>query len=155
MSFFSDHLKELDADWKGTEAAENTGSSLPDGKYQAAIEKAQLLTTKTDDRPYLGLYLTVLDGLQKGGHAFVNHFLEKDRLPYLKKDLQTLGFELGALSELENELPHMLGLVVDITVKTSESKKDGKSYTNTYINRLAGSTTQNMAAGAENSRVPF
>ena len=157
MSFFSDHLKALDAEWQNTEAAESTGSTLPDGRYQAIIEKAQLLESKNEGRPYLGLYLTVNGGPQAGGHAFVNHFFEKDRLPYLKKDLKTLGFELDSLASLEKELPNMLGLVVDITVKTNVSQKDGKSYTNTYINRLAGATSsgQKVAAGAENSRVPF
>lgn len=111
------------------EAAAPDFDEVPDGKYQASINKAQLTTSRAGD-PMIKWDLIIISGSLEGRHIFKNAVITRNSMPFIKGDLTKLGLELGKISELPKHLPSLLDKKVEVTVRTKGE------YTNVYFNRL-------------------
>ncbi|MFW5828628.1 MAG: DUF669 domain-containing protein [Planctomycetota bacterium] len=102
---------------------------VPDGKYTAFVDHVELTRTKTDKRR-LSWRLKIIGPSHVGRCVFTGHLLETPQnLAWLKKDLQTCGFQLSNWSELPNRLEDLLDIVLEIQVKTRGE------FTNAYLKR--------------------
>ena len=102
--------------------------TVPDGKYQVAVEKVELTQSSTGN-PMLKWTLRIL------APRFVNRFLWRNSvftantLKYVKTDLHLCGLDLDKLSELPKHLGKLLDVKLEVTKKT---KGDNE---NIYFNR--------------------
>lgn len=126
---FSDAEKDFE------DAKPATRENLPDGKYAAVIDRAQLAKSKTKNQPMLKITLKVAEGEYTGRLVWMNFMLvTKENFAWLKKDMETLKLtdKIKKLSELEANLGAFLDLKVEITVKSRGENQ------NVYINKLLG-----------------
>ncbi len=122
-------LAQFDDDFQ-SEAPVERGEfeSVPDGKYQVAVEKVELTQSSTGN-PMLKWTLRIL------APRFVNRLLWRNSafthntLKYVKTDLHLCGLDLDKLSELPKHLGTLLDVKLDVTKKT---KGDNE---NIYFNR--------------------
>jgi Protein of unknown function (DUF669) len=102
--------------------------TVPDGKYQVAVEKVELTQSSTGN-PMLKWTLRIL------APRFLNRFLWRNSvfthntLKYVKTDLHLCGLDLQKLSELPKQLDKLLDVKLEVTKKT---KGDNE---NIYFNR--------------------
>lgn len=120
-------LSAFDEEWGETEAPDF--DEVPDGKYQAAIRKAELVTSQ-NGHPMIKFDLVILAGSQEGRHVFKNSVITRASLPYVKGDLEKTGLVLGKLSDLPAHLPGLLDKTLEITKRTKDDR------VNVYFNRL-------------------
>lgn len=148
------YIDAMNQEYANAKVPESYGS-LPDGNYQAYVDKFLLKDSKKVPGEF-GLYieLVVVDGEYAGRRVTKYTAISVDRMEHLKRDLNVLGFQDdGDLTNLDddNRRMDMLDRVVDITIKRAPSKKDPtKSYTNIYLNRMVGMYEH----PAENSNEP-
>jgi hypothetical protein len=144
-------LAQFDADFK-SEATEERGDfeSVPDGKYQVAVEKVELAQSSTGN-PMLKWTLRILTP------RFVNRFLWRNSvfthntLKYVKTDLHLCGLDLEKLSELPKHLGKLLEVKLEVTKKT---KGDNENiYFNRRIETAASANRYQREAG--DALVPF
>jgi hypothetical protein len=103
---------------------------VPDGTYQVNIERVEL-TRSQNKNPMLKWELRII------APEFIGRIIHKhnmlstsENLKWLKTDLVTCGLELQKLSELQENLFHLLNCKLEIT------KKSKGEYENIYFNRL-------------------
>jgi hypothetical protein len=92
--------------------------------------------------------LRVLAGEYQGRCIFrYNGIANFDQVTFLKKDLHTCGLDLAKLSDLEDRIDELVGVVVEVTLKTKGE------YQNCYINKQVkvASATERAAADADAS----
>jgi hypothetical protein len=151
MSQQSIDLAQFDADFQN-EATEERGDreNVPDGKYQVAVEKVELLQASTGN-PMLKWTLRIL------APRFVNRFLwrnsvfTQNTLKYVKTDLHVCGLDLQRLSDLPNHLGKLLDVKLEITKKTKGENEN--IYFNRRIETTASSNRYQREAG--DALVPF
>jgi hypothetical protein len=119
-------LSSFDSDFETAEAP--TQNEVPDGKYQVRIESVRLENSQKGD-PMIKFDLQVISGSQSGRHIFRNSVITQATIPYVKRDLKTLGIELSKFSDLENRLEDMLDMTLEV------SKRTKGEYANIYFNR--------------------
>ena len=132
-------LKDLDNIYDQTAQAERKSGPLPDGNYEARIDRVELTTTSSGN-DMLVVETIVATGQFAGHKHTFNRVLTENTLAHAKADLNILGWK-GKLSDLEdhNKLAILLDLVIKIAVRTKgQSTVNGKTYDNknTYINGL-------------------
>jgi len=152
-------LADLD---KAYDAAEvSYGDTLPDGDYIATCVRSYIEPTPWDEagRQWASEWeAEYTDGeeTKRTGKTMKWQVIEAERLGYLKKDMQTLGYS-GKLSELEQTAPTFVGSLVEITIKRKQG--DTKTFVNVYLNRLVGKTDYvpdaAPAAAADEDEIPF
>lgn len=148
---FAARFKDLGKAWKNTKPASG-GGSLPDGKYQAVISKAQLgeiKSGKDKGDPRVGYTFKVISGDQNGRVAFTSFnlgWVDTDRglsgIGFFKKMLETLEVECpGKMTEksINAALGECLDAVVEIQVVTKGQ------FTNTYCNKLINAPNEEAA----------
>lgn len=128
-------LSILDDDF---EQAEEADFRIPDGKYQAYIDRIAVDINDHTGEPQLTIELVITDGPQEGRRVFYRKQFVSKVLPYIKKDLNVLGICPPRLSQLEEYLPQALDLICDITMRTGKPNAEGKTYQNPYINKVVG-----------------
>lgn len=128
-------LSILDDDF---EQAEEADSRIPDGKYQAYIDRIAVDINDYTGEPQLTIELVITDGPQEGRRVFYRKQFVSKSLPYIKKDLNVLGICPPRLSQLEEYIPQALDLICDITMRTGKPNAEGKTYQNPYINKVVG-----------------
>lgn len=101
---------------------------LPDGRYDVEIASLSVGTSRAKD-PMLTWDLVISSGPHARRHIFKNSVVTTASLPYLKKELRLVGFELEKLSDLSSRLNEAAGIVLEVTKRT-----DGE-YTNIYLNK--------------------
>ena len=122
-------LTALDDDFEAAEVEPNQFDDLPDGKYQARVEKIEMGNTQ-NGAPMLKWQLRVLGPQHQGRMLFRNSVMaSKENLKYLKADLLLCGLELAKLSDLPNRLNELLDVKLEVTKKTRGE------YSNVYLNR--------------------
>lgn len=126
---------------------------IPDGRYQAYVDRVAVEVNDYGE-PRLVIELVIVSGPQEGRRAFYSSTFTDKRLHYIKKDLTILGICPPKLSRLEEYLPQALDLVCDVTIKTSKPTDEGKTYQNTYINKVVGSRSA-LTSDRAADRVPF
>jgi hypothetical protein len=131
---------ELDTIWEQAEVTENTDfSPIPDGKYNAKVEKCQYTHTKETGLPMIAWEFIIAGEVQNGRHVFLNRVLRKDNpdsIKFVKNDFARVGLRPKFLSELVPMMGEMLDKVVEIQLKT-KTGNDNQQHQNCYINKLA------------------
>ena len=124
--------------------------TVPDGKYQVAVEKVELTQSSTGN-PMLKWTLRIL------APRFLNRFLWRNSvfthntLKYVKTDLHLCGLDLEKLSELPKQLDKLLDVKLEVTKKT---KGDNENiYFNRRIEIAASANRYQREAG--DALVPF
>jgi hypothetical protein len=102
MNDFRD-LDDFNDDYNNADLPDSKGEEIPDGTYNAFIERAELTRTRETNKPMLKLMFRVMDGPSRGRCAFKNTVIERDRIQYLKLDLTRMGIEAARLSELPSK----------------------------------------------------
>ncbi len=146
-----------------------SGDNVPDGKYQCYIEFAEVRKSKSG-KPMVSYQFRVASGPHENRCIFKNDLIEDKRIPYIKKDMETLQIILKEFSDL----PDAIGDCIDSTVEVQKKTKikNGKEFENVYINSLVNARSgwtdpepnetqpQNYYADAkevsqENDGIPF
>lgn len=134
-----ERLASMEGEYEAAEARAG-GGTVPDDTYQATIERFDFWEPDGGGELRLVTECLITSGDYAGMHPpSVWHNLEDpEKLGFLKAYLNLLGLGEVKLSELQGALETVLDTPVEIRVATRKSKKDGKEYTNTYINKRLG-----------------
>ena len=135
-----------------SESAEERGDfeSVPDGKYQVAVEKVELTQSSTGN-PMLKWTLRILAPRFANRFLWRNSVFTHNTLKYVKTDLHLCGLDLDKLSELPKHLDKLLDVKLEVTKKT---KGDNE---NIYFNRRieTAASTNRYQREAGDALVPF
>jgi hypothetical protein len=110
-------LANLDESYAASEVTDNDYDSIPDGRYQALVERVELTRTGKGD-PMLKWMLRVTGPTHQGRVLFRYNVLTQENMTHIKKDLYACGLELGKISELPAHLERLLDLRLEVTKKT-------------------------------------
>jgi hypothetical protein len=113
------NLSQLDEDFRTAEPDSAGGDfeSVPDGSYQAVIEKVELRNSSKGN-PMLTLMLRILGPRHANRVLWRNIVFTQNSVKYAKADLCTCGLALANLSELRSRLTDLLDVKLEITKKT-------------------------------------
>jgi len=144
-------LAQFDDDFQSEAPAERGDfETVPDGKYQVAVEKVELTQSSTGN-PMLKWTLRILAPRFANRLLWRNSVFTANTLKYVKTDLHLCGLDLEKLSELPKHLGKLLELKLEVTKKT---KGDNE---NIYFNRrieIAASTNRYQREAGD-ALVPF
>lgn len=134
LADFDDAFADADCDMDGD------AEELPDGRYRAVVEKAELEVSRADNK-MLVWRMRVL-GPQFAGRKLWhrNMIMSKNNLRWLKRDLMTAGLELEKLSELPNRTGELADVMLEIQLKTRAGTQN--SFINKRIRPPASAATQ-------------
>jgi len=129
------------------DAPEPEFDSIPDGKYQVVVDKAEITKAKTSGNPMLKWTLKILGPTQVNRLLWTYHVLNNSTgQSWLKKDLNLCEVHLNKLSDLPKNLEYLLDVKLEVTVRTRDESQ------NVYFNRrLAG----NEVPEAKDDALPF
>ncbi len=140
-------LSIYDEEFENAPVEERTFDPVPDGKYQVAVERAELTASKTSNKPMLKWTLKIIAPNHVGRLLWRNNMIASpDNIRWLKNDLHTCGLNIMKLSELPARLEDLLDARIEITVKTSGENQ------NIYFNRLIESGKKDTADNGELDR---
>jgi hypothetical protein len=112
-------LSQFDDEYRNEEAAERGEfESVPDGKYQVAVEKVELTEAQSSGNPMLKWTLRVIAPKFVNRLIWRNSVITHNTLKYVKTDLHTCGLELDRLSDLQKNLKKLLDVKLEVTKKT-------------------------------------
>jgi hypothetical protein len=144
-------LAQFDDDFQ-TEATAERGDfeSVPDGKYQVAVEKVELTQSSTGN-PMLKWTLRILAPRFANRFLWRNSVFTHNTLKYVKTDLHLCGLDLDKLSELPKHLDKLLDVKLEVTKKTKGENE------NIYFNRRieTAASTNRYQREAGDALVPF
>lgn len=152
---YEDRLAAMDDVFE--ETAAQTAAGIPDDDYEGVIERFDFWEPEGGGPLKLITEISVDRGDYAGRSApTIWHELEDpDRIGYTKGFLEQLGIEGIKLSELEAALEPLAGRCrIEFTVRSNVSKKNGKTYRNTYINQVLGMDGEATIKPAPESDVP-
>jgi len=110
-------LADFDESYESSPVDEGEFDTIPDGKYQACVHRAELVRTSKGE-PMLKWTLRVLGPTHAGRQLFRYNVLTNDNMPRVKKDLYVCGLRLARLSELPAHLERLLDVTLEVTKKT-------------------------------------
>jgi len=142
-------LTHLDAEFATAEVPEQDFTPIPDGKYQVAVERAEIVTAQSSGNPMLKWTLRVLGPTFKDRLLWKNSVLISGLMEYVKRDLQTCGLHLTKISELGDHLNELLDVRLEIVKKT----KNGSE--NVFINKRLAGAENSYEEAAEEAKTPF
>jgi hypothetical protein len=144
-------LAQFDDDFQ-SEATEERGDfeSVPDGKYQVAVEKVELTQSSTGN-PMLKWTLRILAPRFANRFLWRNSVFTHNTLKYVKTDLHLCGLDLDKLSELPKHLDKLLDVKLEVTKKTKGENEN--IYFNRRIETAASANRYQREAG--DALVPF
>ena len=133
-------LAGYDDDYVGSEVPDSEFDSVPDGKYQVIVERAELTRTTKGD-PMLKWTLRILGPTQEGRLLWRNNVMASpENIAWLKKDLYACDLRLARISELPANLERLLDIHLDVTKKTRGE------YESVYINKRIRTAAEAGAA---------
>ena len=144
-------LAQFDDDFQSEQAEERADfESVPDGKYQVAVEKVELTQSSTGN-PMLKWTLRILAPRFANRFLWRNSVFTANTLKFVKTDLHLCGLDLEKLSELPKHLDKLLDVKLEVTKKT---KGDNE---NIYFNRRIETATSanRYQREAGDALVPF
>ena len=144
-------LAQFDDDLQSEETAERGDfETVPEGKYQVAVEKVELTQSSTGN-PKLKWPLRILAPRFANRFLWRNSVFTANTLKYVKTDLHLCGLDLEKLSELPKHLGKLLEVKLEVTKKT---KGDNE---NIYFNRRieTAASTNRYQREAGDALVPF
>jgi len=144
-------LAQFDDDFQSEAPAERGDfETVPDGKYQVAVEKVELTQSSTGN-PMLKWTLRILAPRFANRFLWRNSVFTANTLKYVKTDLHLCGLDLEKLSELPKHLAKLLEVKLEVTKKT---KGDNENiYFNRRIETAASANRYQREAG--DALVPF
>lgn len=112
-------LSQWDDDYEEAPVKEHEFDNVPDGKYEVAVDRVSITTSKGTGQPLVKWCLKIL-GPEFAGRLLWrnNQVATRENLSWLKSDLYCCGLRLGKLSELEQHLDELHGVRLAVTVKT-------------------------------------
>jgi hypothetical protein len=148
-------LARFDEDFRDAPVEDRT-EAVPDGKYQASVEKVEITTAKSSGNPMLKWTLRILGPSHANRLLWRNNMMAtRENILWLKGDLHLCGLDLQKLSDLPGNLERLLDVKLEVTKRT---KGDNS---NVYFNRrLAQDEAQAPHGGgdvrsATNDDMPF
>jgi hypothetical protein len=144
-------LAQFDDDFQSEATAERGDfESVPDGKYQVAVEKVELTQSSTGN-PMLKWTLRILAPRFANRFLWRNSVFTHNTLKYVKTDLHLCGLDLDKLSELPKHLDKLLDVKLEVTKKTKGENE------NIYFNRRieTAASTNRYQREAGDALVPF
>jgi len=129
------------------EAEEPEFESIPDGKYQVVVDKAEITKAKTSGNPLLKWTLKILGPTNINRLLWNYHILNNPTgQSWLKKDLNLCEVHLNKLSDLPKKLEQLLDIKLEVTVRTRDDSQ------NVYFNRRLN---DNEIQKPEDNDLPF
>ena len=124
-------LADFEETFTGAEKPDGDFPELPDGHYQANLERIELTRSKNSGEPMIKWTLRIIGPTHRGRMLWRYNVIKHDpqRMGYIKKDLFTCGIELEKFSDLPNRFDEMINTKLEITVQ-----KKGE-FQNIYLNR--------------------
>jgi len=111
-------LADFDDVYKDADASEDEFETVPDDKYQALVDRVELVRTSKGD-PMLKWALRILGPKYEGRLLWRYNVMATDEnIRWLKKDLYACGVRLTRLSELPANLERLLDIKLNVTKKT-------------------------------------
>lgn len=130
-------LEQYDKEYKDLPLRER-GARLPEGVYQVEVKEARVEQSGGDfDNLQLALVFEVISGEHEGTrHTKWTNLDNEVGRSITKEDLHTLAPETFDNAKL-SDLPRLTGMLIEqrAEIRVKENHKDGKTYTNTYINK--------------------
>lgn len=144
-------LAQFDSEFRN-EAAEDRGTfeSVPDGKYQVAVEKVELTHSSTGN-PMLKWTLRILAPQCVNRLIWRNSVFTVNTLKFVKTDLMLCGLNLEKLSDLPHHLNQLLDVKLEITKRTRGEHEN--VYFNRRLETVAASSRYQQEAG--DALIPF
>jgi hypothetical protein len=145
-------LSQFDDDFRAEQPEERGDyETVPDGKYQVAVEKVELTEAQSSGNPMLKWTLRVIAPKFVNRLMWRNSVITHNTLKYVKTDLHLCGLDLEKLSDLSKQLKQLLDVKLEVTKKT---KGDNE---NIFFNRRieTGRTPGNFRQEAGDALVPF
>ena len=94
-------------------------ANVPDGKYQARVERVNLMRGRTSNKKMLEWDLVITDGEYEGRHTWKYTLLEEpEHMKFAKRDLLCCGLKLERISDLPQHLEELLNVTIPVTLKT-------------------------------------
>jgi len=131
-----DHLdlSYWDDEYENAPVEERDFDNVPDGKYQAVVDRVELTTAKSTDKPMLKWTLKIIAPHHVGRLLWRNNMIASpENIKWLKTDLHTCGLTIKKLSKLPDNLEKLLDTKIEVTVRTRGDSQ------NIYFNRLIDS----------------
>ena len=130
-------LSQFDDDFRSEQTEEHGDyESVPDGKYQVAVEKVELTEAHSTGNPMLKWTLRILAPRHANRLLWRNSVFTPNTLKFVKTDLHICGLDLEKLSELPKKLHLLLDVKLEVTKKTRGDNE------NIYFNsRIANDRT--------------
>jgi len=144
-------LATFDEEFEGAPVEDSGFEPLPDGRYQVAVERVELLRSRAGN-PMLKWTLRVLGPQCQGRLLWRNNVIASaENLKWLKTDLHTCGLDLEKLSDLPANLERLLDVRLEITKRTKDENE------NVYFNRriVTDDPGQGYDAAAQDALNPF
>lgn len=133
-------LGELEETWRGTPTPADDRSPVPDGKYQAKVDRVFLECDKNGTWR-MKWDLIVVAGTCAKRHLFHSNQINAQGIEWVKRDLSRAGVTppetMRGLREMI-DAGELLDRTLEVQTATKRSPKDGKDYQNSYINSLVG-----------------
>ena len=144
-------LAQFDDDFAHAEVEEREFETIPDGKYQVNVERAELTRAQTSGNPMLKWTLRILAPSHKGRLLWRNNVMaSNENIKWLKQDLFTCGLQLQRLSDLPGQLEQLLNVKLEVTKRTRGENE------NIYLNRRIVLADDVGAPGAAmDDMIPF
>ena len=121
-------LERLDEKFAAEQVA-NRNAPVPDGRYNARIERVVLTRSRGGD-PMLEWTLVIeSEGEQKGRWVWYRRTITEKSLKWVKQELAVCGLHLERISVVADHLPRLFDARLDITIRTKEEHR------NVYFNR--------------------
>jgi hypothetical protein len=131
-------LDELEGQWKDTPVPTDDRSPVPDGKYQARVDRVYLECDKNGTWR-MKWELIVVAGPCAKRHLFHSNQINAQGIEWVKRDLARSGVtppETMRGLRAMIDAGELLDRVLEVQTKTTRSAKDGKDYQNSYLNGL-------------------
>lgn len=138
-------LARYDEGFEKAETKADEFSVIPNGKYVCNVDKVQIKEVskgKYAGEGMLSWQLRIEGGDYDNRILFLNNlFVSKELDPglafvgRLKQTLKKAGLQIAKLSELETRIGELLDRKLNVTVKNTV--KDGKEYSNIYVDSVA------------------
>lgn len=105
-------------------------NAVPDGVYRVNVEDVSLGISPSSGNPTVKWMLRILGPTQQRRVIYKWNAISERSLTFLIEELRCCGVSLNRIADLEQHLPGLIGLELEIARKT----KDGR--TNIYFNKL-------------------
>lgn len=128
-------LKVFDDEYDQMEAPEKKEfEKIPNGKYQAVIDKVYMDVSKNSGSDVLVWEFVIIAGKFKKRRLFKkNTLVTRENIKWLKEDLGKIELTISPISTVDEHLDDFKDIVVEVYVKNKEYQ--GKEYATPYINK--------------------